>query len=400
MRDAFTTASSVFKETEPFLKDPTIWNAARAFVNVARNYVDDNEIYGDTYFTSMPEWEIAYDQANSSIVVDALNEFADEPIVVKTYDPHAIIRIHDADEFSVGYVYSSKIKQTFSDVYVKGNVDAFRASVTDAIWRKVGAPNVIYRAGDRDPSGKGGAASFGADELHAKHASASASRMAAYLKRYAEAGINRSVMLYGPPGTGKSTMAQAIIAELEYRSLRVRIEDLQYLSNSTCTQLFEILKPDAIILDDFDRCMMQTTMLEMLEMLLRNVKLTVATVNDRSRLDQAILRPGRFDEMINIDTMDEHVVRMLLGDDCQDAFEQVKNWPIAYIQELVKRRTVLARSEADASMAELIERVGRLRREVTLQDMDDPDERFHRLMKTTTAQGEPPQLDPLEDLEE
>jgi hypothetical protein len=41
----------------------------------------------------------------------------------------------------------------------------------------------------------------------------------------------------------------------------------------------------------------------------------------------------------------------------QDAFQQVKNWPIIFIEEYVKRRRVLTKTETEKSIAELATRV-------------------------------------------
>jgi SpoVK/Ycf46/Vps4 family AAA+-type ATPase len=120
-----------------------------------------------------------------------------------------------------------------------------------------------------------------------------------------------------------------------------------------------ILQPQCIILDDFDRGCTDETMFEALAFLRKHVKLIIATANNRSQIDEALLRPGRFDELGCIKTLDELVIRKILGQH-QDVFEDVKTWPIVFIEEYVTRRKFQTHEEATQSMLELAERVRRL----------------------------------------
>ena len=110
------------------------------------------------------------------------------------------------------------------------------------------------------------------------------------------------------------------------------------------------------------------------------MKLVVVTVNNRRKLDTALLRPGRIDELLLVDKMDEEVVRHVLGD-CTDGFELVKDWPIAFINEYVIRRTYLSAQDAAASVKELAERVAELE---TYSDREQDD--MGRMLKLLAAE--------------
>jgi hypothetical protein len=58
--------------------------------------------------------------------------------------------------------------------------------------------------------------------------------------------------------------------------------------------------------------------------------------------------------------MDEDVVKSVLGSEHEDAYETVKEWPIAFIQEYVKRRRFMSQEEASNSIVELAKLVKRL----------------------------------------
>jgi hypothetical protein len=69
----------------------------------------------------------------------------------------------------------------------------------------------------------------------------------------------------------------------------------------------------------------------------------------------AALRPGRFDEVVKVDRLDARLLRSLVGDD-EELAERVRDLPVAYVAELVKRRDVLGRDRALAELDELCAR--------------------------------------------
>jgi len=143
------------------------------------------------------------------------------------------------------------------------------------------------------------------------------------------------------------------------RSFRIRIGDLGGLDNSTLFDAIDLFEPDAVILDDFDRASGQAQLLETLEYFQKKVKLVITTVNNRYELDSALLRPGRIDILELVSKMDTEVVKHVLGK-YDDGFDLVKDWPIAFIAEYVKRRSYMTLEEAAESVCELTRRVAEL----------------------------------------
>jgi SpoVK/Ycf46/Vps4 family AAA+-type ATPase len=70
----------------------------------------------------------------------------------------------------------------------------------------------------------------------------------------------------------------------------------------------------------------------------------------------ALLRPGRFDEVVTFDSLDRELLVELLGTDA-DLADQLEGLPIAYVREFVARLRVLGRNAALEELAELTERV-------------------------------------------
>lgn len=182
---------------------------------------------------------------------------------------------------------------------------------------------------------------------------------APYLRKCLDHGITRTVLFYGVPGCGKSTISRTICDTLKLRSLRVRVEDISDLGSEPVAEMIKVFEPDVVIFDDLDRTLSQVALLEMLESLHKRVRFVFATVNHIESLQQALIRPGRFDELVEITRLDEAAVRKALAG-YDDAFEALKGWPIAFINEYVIRRRMLGPEKAMAALEDLRKRVERL----------------------------------------
>jgi SpoVK/Ycf46/Vps4 family AAA+-type ATPase len=255
-------------------------------------------------------------------------------------------------------------------IYVETDkLERAQVIIKNLLWKRYKQASSLVMKMNKRRNASDAYISFETDDTIQSLPSERGTSYAKYLKRCVEANVARSVMLYGPPGTGKSTLARTLIKNLGFRSFRIRVEDIDSLENSTLFEAINIFEPDAIILDDFDRSFNQSALLETLEFFQHHVKLVIATVNDKDKLDEALLRPGRFDELILVDKMDDAVIKHTLGD-YVDEYEHVKMWPIAFVVEYVKRRRFMDPAEAQESMIELANRVKRLEKYTNKNDID------------------------------
>lgn len=357
VKKLFRLGTDIFGAFQPFMEKPTYWNAGRAAMGLGKVLVDDVEVWSENFFDG-DEWVEPYSRDFNVTILQVLAKY---PFTtMKTAEENSFIRLIDLEGAKVGWTYHSKL-HTVDHIYVETDrLQQARATIKRLLWEQFKGQPLVMRhnrkmiIGTDEPK-----VVFEIDDAFHPLPSEKATEYATYLRRCLDAGVPRSVMLYGPPGTGKSTMARTLVENLDLRSFRIRVEDVSGLENSTLFEAITIFEPEAVILDDFDRAHAQAALLETLEFFQRHVKLVVATVNDKNQLDEALLRPGRFDELVCVDRMDEAVVRMMLGD-YADGYEDVKTWPIAFIEEYCKRRRFMDQAEAASSMAELAQRVKRL----------------------------------------
>ena len=369
VKKAFRLGADLFNVVHPVLENQTPVNIAKAVFGVGKVIVDDLEFWPDDYFDD--SWDTPFPTDFTKLI---LNSLANRPYkTLKTSDESSIIHIVTLEDVKVGYTLNTK-NNYVERIYAEADkVDRTRELIKIELWKSLKNDNVVLRHVKRPRSNDYDSSSVALelDDAFNPMPSKRAEEYSRYLRKCVDAGVSRSVMLYGPPGTGKSTMARTIVERLGMKSFRIRVEDIGQFDTNTVFEAIDMFEPDAVILDDFDRSHDQTSLLETLEFFQRHVKLVIATVNNKKRLDQAILRPGRFDELVQIKQMDDDVVRSVLGEEYKDAYDVVHEWPIAFIQEYVKRLRFMTSEEAEQSVKELASRVKGLS---SYDDADDDED--------------------------
>lgn len=119
--------------------------------------------------------------------------------------------------------------------------------------------------------------------------------------------ISRSYLLVGEPGVGKTSFVMQLAKRHYNRVIRLDPHLTRTLESGELEFFVEQMKPEVLVFEDFDRAYGAVEVaLSMLENLKRNYPHLVvfATVNDMSKLDRALVRPGRFDKILKFDLPD------------------------------------------------------------------------------------------------
>lgn len=186
-------------------------------------------------------------------------------------------------------------------------------------------------------------------------------------------------LLYGPPGTGKTLLAQAVARESEANFIASKSSDLLSKwygeSEQQIARLFQRARqvaPTVIFIDEIDSLAPQrggglgepavtervvNTLLAEMDGLeeLRGVVVVGAT-NRPTLLDPALLRPGRFDELIYVPVPEEegrlqilkiHTEQMPMADDVEleKMAAATRGYTGADLEDLVRRAGLLALRE-------------------------------------------------------
>lgn len=358
VKKAVRMTNSLSEAITPFIEKPTIFNALKAITGIGKTVIEDVEVWSEVYFIS-DEWVELFSRDFNGTILKVLSRYPFK--IMNASEQDTVIKTVNVNGCTAGWSYNTKLNQVERIYFQAQSLELARTEIKKQLWEMYGDKSIVMRSNKRTSTLKDDdRIVFDIDEDFITKPSAAATTNVKKLKRCLEVKVPRSIMLFGPPGTGKSTLARTIVKELGLRSFRIRVEDMGTFDNSSIVEAIDIFEPDAIIIDDFDRVHGQAALLETFEFFQRSVKLVIATVNDKERLDQALLRPERFDELILVDKMDEEVIRTILGPYADDAFEQVKAWPVVFVNEYVKRRKYMDPEEIVDSMNELADRIKKL----------------------------------------
>ncbi|KLK87464.1 peptidase [Methanoculleus sediminis] len=215
----------------------------------------------------------------------------------------------------------------------------------------------------------------------------------------------KGILLYGPPGTGKTLIAKAVARQSQARFIRMSGSELvhKYIGEGAqlVRELFILAReraPAIVFIDEIDAigsmrtndgtsgsAEVQRTLMQLLAEMdgfgnRGNVRIMAAT-NRIDMLDPALLRPGRFDRIIQVPLPDAgarleilkiHTAKMSLSDDVElsGLAELTENTTGAELQAICREAGMMAiRRDADAvDREDFLAAIKKVKREVAAPD--------------------------------
>ncbi len=190
----------------------------------------------------------------------------------------------------------------------------------------------------------------------------------------------KGFLLFGPPGTGKTLLAKAVAREAEANFVATKSSDLLSKwygeSEQQVSRLFERARqvaPTVIFIDEIDSLaparggglgepavterVVNTLLAEMDGLEDMQGVVVMAATNRPNLLDPALLRPGRFDELVYVPVPDArarrkilgiHTKKMPLADDVEldDLAEKTERFTGADLEDLTRRAGLIALRES------------------------------------------------------
>jgi transitional endoplasmic reticulum ATPase len=190
----------------------------------------------------------------------------------------------------------------------------------------------------------------------------------------------KGFLLYGPPGTGKTLLAKAVAREAEANFIATKSSDLLSKwygeSEQQIARLFARARqvaPTVIFIDELDSLVparggglgepqvtervVNTILAEMDGLEELQSVVVIGATNRPNLIDPALLRPGRFDELVYVSVPDEsgrrrilevHTARMPIGDDVDldSLARRTDRFTGADLEDLVRRAGLSALRES------------------------------------------------------
>ena len=309
--------------------------------------IGGNSYHPKDFFSESNGWkQLTYQGTNiAHLFISVVDKYPCRNLKFSNYD-NTSVKIIDLPLGSIGYIQAGEKRYSQTNIFYRPdeiNVDELRKFLINEFVVMLNAK--CFSVAENEHNAYGSNVSIVAEDLVSIH-SKKTEYYITYIKDCLKKGIGRSILFYGVPGTGKTSLSSSIIKELGFRTLKFRYSSgYDFNIFKFVIQSFDI---EAVFIDDFDTASEATDLLEFLEFLKKNVKLVICVANVVDEFHPAILRPDRIDEIIKIDHLELETVKVLMGKLYKGYGPRVKKWPVAYIQEFVRREKIGKQSLADA----------------------------------------------------
>lgn len=327
--------------------------ASRTYKNYSNIFIKNK---ANNFFKKYKKYENK--QVSRKIIVDLILKYYNQDKFEIENTPGWSNKIIKFDDCIIGWNEESN-GNIFGDIYYKNNKKDIDKIISECFWERFPNKKVILFENKNDDDLFNTADDYSSDDLILSN---NTIKISNYIKKYLDNNYSRSILLYGPPGTGKTNIAKGIVKLLPLKT--IRLEPSVLSTWSSCCRLvafLNLIKPEAIIIDDIDHNH-SSNILKTLEEINKIAKVFIVTANKINQLDDALIRPGRFDEIKQILHLDDEVLMKIVENDLE-IFEKTKHLPIVCITEIMKRVKVLGKEEALKSISDIEQRFNKMNKD-------------------------------------
>jgi hypothetical protein len=157
------------------------------------------------------------------------------------------------------------------------------------------------------------------------------------LRQFHRKGHFRSILFHGAPGAGKTWMVTRLAKELNHPTLYADAAQAQNLHPGSLTFCLNLLCPGTIIIDDLDSMTTGRSLLSSIDRIRESPssKAFLATANNTNILRAAVVRVGRFDDLVEVGKVLSPGERF--PGLPKSIAEEVEEWPVAFLEDLNRR---------------------------------------------------------------
>lgn len=332
-KDKIEIGFNITKALTLFAVHKTPFALLEGAFNIVCDIVGKNTRYAQDYFNPNNGWKLLFTTEWRGVFTKIMDKYPSHNLSFD-YDKSSVVKVVDLPIGKIGYhknhydeviYFDTKdgTEKEFSEFLINEKINELQSKVISINLKSEHEMSSINLVAEKTFPIQSAKSKFYTD----------------YITKCFNLNLNRSIIFYGPPGTGKTTLAHTIITNLGLKTMIFRWTPTFNLESFLL--IMRQFNIEAVIIDDFDQINTSNTLLGFLELLKKEVKIVIALVNSLKEFHPAILRPGRFDEIIKIDALDSKVIKSVLGDLSAEYYMKVKHWPIAYINELVIRSMLM-----------------------------------------------------------